>query len=66
MSILILWRYVHSKHQILLDSPTGFRDLDKITTGLHPDQLIILAARPAVGKTAFINEYCSECWYQAK
>ena len=33
--------------------PTGFRDLDKITTGLHPDQLIILAARPAVGKTAF-------------
>ena len=33
--------------------PTGFRDLDRITTGLHPDQLIILAARPAVGKTAF-------------
>ncbi|WP_019780321.1 DnaB-like helicase N-terminal domain-containing protein, partial [Streptococcus sobrinus] len=24
--------------------PTGFRDLDKITTGLHPDQLVILAA----------------------
>ena len=34
--------------------PTGFRDLDRITTGLHPDQLIILAARPAVGKTAFV------------
>lgn len=34
--------------------PTGFRDLDKLTTGLHPDQLIILAARPAVGKTAFV------------
>ncbi|HER0071705.1 TPA: replicative DNA helicase [Streptococcus pyogenes] len=34
--------------------PTGFRDLDKITTGLHPDQLVILAARPAVGKTAFV------------
>ncbi|MGT2894229.1 replicative DNA helicase [Streptococcus downei] len=34
--------------------PTGFRDLDKITTGLHPDQLFILAARPAVGKTAFV------------
>ncbi|HEO5922108.1 TPA: replicative DNA helicase [Streptococcus agalactiae] len=33
---------------------TGFRDLDRITTGLHPDQLIILAARPAVGKTAFV------------
>ncbi len=34
--------------------PTGFRNLDKITTGLHPDQLVILAARPAVGKTAFV------------
>lgn len=32
---------------------TGYRDLDKITTGLHEDELMILAARPAVGKTAF-------------
>ncbi|TWS94554.1 replicative DNA helicase [Streptococcus sp. sy018] len=34
--------------------PTGFRELDRMTTGLHPDQLVILAARPAVGKTAFV------------
>lgn len=33
--------------------PTGFTDLDKITTGLHEGELVILAARPAVGKTAF-------------
>ncbi len=32
---------------------TGYPELDKITTGLHKDELIILAARPAVGKTAF-------------
>ena len=32
---------------------TGFTDFDKITTGLHEDNLIILAARPAMGKTAF-------------
>ena len=32
---------------------TGYRELDKMTTGLHKDELIILAARPAVGKTAF-------------
>lgn len=32
---------------------TGFYDFDKLTTGLHEDQLIILAARPAMGKTAF-------------
>ncbi|WP_179393760.1 replicative DNA helicase [Lacticaseibacillus absianus] len=34
--------------------PTGFKDLDHMTTGLHDDELIILAARPAVGKTAFV------------
>ena len=32
---------------------TGFIDLDKLTSGLHENQLIILAARPAMGKTAF-------------
>ena len=32
---------------------TGLRDLDIVTEGLHPTQLIIIAARPAVGKTAF-------------
>lgn len=33
--------------------PTGFIDLDALTAGLHGGQLIVLAARPAVGKTAF-------------
>lgn len=32
---------------------TGFYDLDKATSGLHGGELIILGARPAVGKTAF-------------
>ena len=32
---------------------TGWYDIDKLTTGLHPHQLIIIAARPAMGKTAF-------------
>ena len=32
---------------------TGFTDFDQITTGLHVDNLIIIAARPAMGKTAF-------------
>lgn len=33
--------------------PTGWYDLDKITTGLHDNEFIIIAARPAMGKTAF-------------
>mgnify|MGYP001347461862 CR=1 FL=1 len=32
---------------------TGFYDLDKLTAGLHPEELTIIAARPGVGKTAF-------------
>ena len=33
--------------------PTGFQELDKMTTGFHDDELIIIAARPGVGKTSF-------------
>jgi replicative DNA helicase len=33
--------------------PTGFTDLDALTHGLHPGQLVIVAARPAVGKSTF-------------
>lgn len=33
--------------------PTGWTDIDRLTTGLHENQLIILASRPAMGKTAF-------------
>ncbi len=35
--------------------PTGLRDLDTLTQGLHPGQLIILAARPAIGKALALD-----------
>ena len=31
--------------------PTGFTDLDNLLTGLHPGEMILIAARPSVGKT---------------
>ena len=40
------------KHE-LTGLSTGFYDLDKITSGLHENELMIIAARPGMGKTAF-------------
>ncbi len=34
--------------------PTGFLDLDYRTAGMHPSNLVLIAARPAMGKTAFV------------
>ena len=35
--------------------PTGFTDLDHLTNGLHPGQMIVIAARPAVGKALALD-----------
>ena len=37
--------------------PTGFADLDGLTNGLHPGQMIVIAARPAVGKSALALDF---------
>jgi len=44
---------LHSRKGDITGVPTGFRDLDKITAGFQRNDLIIVAARPSVGKTAF-------------
>jgi len=38
--------------------PTGFTDLDEVTNGLHPGQMIIVAARPGIGKSTLGLDFC--------
>lgn len=46
--------------------PTGFTELDKMTSGLHPGELTIIAARPSMGKTAFSLNVASYIALKAK
>ncbi|MDO8184406.1 replicative DNA helicase [Conexibacter sp. JD483] len=43
------------EHTVLTGTPSGFKDLDEITGGFQPGNLIILAARPSMGKSAFVT-----------
>jgi replicative DNA helicase len=42
----------HQNHGMLTGISTGFVDFDKMTTGLHEGEMIVIAARPSVGKTS--------------
>ncbi|GJF11536.1 replicative DNA helicase [Mycolicibacterium cyprinidarum] len=41
--------------------PTGFVELDEVTNGLHPGQMIIIAARPGVGKSTLGLDFMRSC-----
>jgi replicative DNA helicase len=43
---------LHSRKELITGVPTGFTDLDEMTAGLQPSDLIIIAARPSMGKTS--------------
>ncbi len=58
-SISVIEKLIANKDSIT-GVPTGFKEIDEITTGLQPSDLIIVAARPSMGKTALclnIAEY---------
>lgn len=56
-------KYLAGTLDFVTGLPTGFTDLDRRTTGLHPGQLVIVAARPGMGKSALalnVTEYASK------
>jgi len=63
-SVISLKQAIHGAFGILSEAAkrgggitgfaTGFHDLDKMTSGLHPGDLYIVAARPGMGKTSFV------------
>ncbi len=44
---------MYERRELVTGVPTGFIDLDRMTAGLQPAELIVIAGRPSMGKTAF-------------
>jgi replicative DNA helicase len=45
---------LHSQKQLITGVPMGFAELDELTSGLQPADLVIVAARPSMGKTSLV------------
>ncbi|WP_456432159.1 replicative DNA helicase [Thermosulfuriphilus sp.] len=53
---------LYERKELITGVPTGFHDFDRLTAGLQPSDLIIIAGRPSMGKTSFalnIAQYAS-------
>ena len=46
---------INNRDGAMIGVPTGFADLDELTNGLHPGQMVIVAARPAMGKALALD-----------
>jgi replicative DNA helicase len=46
---------LHENNSAVTGLPTGFTDLDELTAGLQPSNLVIIAARPAMGKSTLVT-----------
>src|SRR6187455_2035808 len=46
--------HLHARKELITGVPTGFTDLDEMTSGLQPSDLVIVAARPSMGKTSLV------------
>ncbi len=57
---------LYNRKQYITGVPTGFTELDYKTAGFHPSDLILVAARPAMGKTAFALNIATNAAVRAK
>jgi replicative DNA helicase len=56
---------LYEKRQLITGVPTGFQKLDELTSGFQPSDLIIIAGRPSMGKTAFALNIAQHASIQA-
>lgn len=57
---------LYNRKQHITGVPTGFVELDYKTAGLHPSDLVLIAARPAMGKSAFALNIATNAALKAK
>ena len=57
---------LYNRKQHITGVPTGFTELDYKTAGLHDSELILIAARPAMGKSAFVLNIATNAAIKAK
>ncbi|MFZ8859254.1 MAG: replicative DNA helicase [Thermocrinis sp.] len=51
---LVFINMARQSDRLVIGLPTGFLDLDRLTTGFHPGELVVVAGRTGVGKTGFM------------
>ncbi|HLH52929.1 MAG TPA: replicative DNA helicase [Verrucomicrobiae bacterium] len=56
----------HQRQGMLTGIPTGFSDLDKMTSGLHGGEMVVIAARPSMGKTSLAMNIAEHVAIDAK
>lgn len=57
---------LYEKKDLITGIPSGFKDLDRLTAGFQPSDLIIIAGRPSMGKTAFCLNIAQHAAIQRK
>lgn len=57
---------LHKNKGVLRGTPTGFRELDNLLSGLQDSDLIVIAARPSMGKTAMVTNIAAHASIKEK